>query len=292
MWQVIHKAFGTRDSGLKIPLLISRPFAKANPMKPIRSALRGLGACAALLLLNAGADARPFDDIKKDGKIIVATEGQFAPFNYFQGARLTGFEVDVAEAMAAKMGVTIEWKALGFDALLAGLRQDRWDMVIASHGITEERAKAVTFTEPHYCSGGVIISKDPAIKSAKDLAGKVVSVQTGTTYLENVKKLAGVKEMKNFPQDTDARAALATGRVDAWVTDRFVAKTALEANPGLGMKMGDFLFVERIASAVSKGNTSLAGEVNKALAAIQADGSYATISKKWFGEDIRCKAPA
>jgi polar amino acid transport system substrate-binding protein len=195
----------------------------------------------------------------------------------------------VAEAMAAKMGLKVEWKALGFDALLAGLRQDRWDMVIASHGITEERAKAVTFTEPHYCSGGVIVAKDASIKTAKDLVGKVVSVQTGTTYLENVKKLAGVKDVKNFPQDTDARGALLTGRVDAWVTDRFVAKQALDANPAGGMRMGDFVFVERIASAVGKGNNSLAGEINKALAAILADGSYATLSKKWFNEDIRCK---
>ena len=171
-----------------------------------------------LSLVAMGVQARSFEDVKKDGKIIIATEGQFAPFNYFQGSKLTGFEVDVAEAMAAKMGLKIEWKALGFDALLAG-----------------------------------------------------------------------VKEMKNFPQDTDARAALITGRVDAWVIDRFVAKTSLAASPNAGMKMGDFLFVERIASAVSKRNTSLAGEVNKALAAILADGSYATISKRWFDEDIRCK---
>jgi polar amino acid transport system substrate-binding protein len=244
---------------------------------------------ATVLLAAQPAHSRSFDDVKKDGKLIVATEGQFAPFNYFQGAKLTGFEVEVAEAVVAKMGLKIEWKALSFDALLAGLRQDRWDMVIASHGITDERAKAVTFTEPHYCSGGVIIAKSDAIKTAADLTGKTVAVQTGTTYLENVKKLAGVKEMKNFPQDTDARAALMTGRVDAWVTDRFVARTALEANPNSGLKMGDFLFIERIASAVSKGNTGLAAEVNKALAAIQADGSYAVISKKWFNEDIRCK---
>ena len=243
----------------------------------------------ALLGLAVQATARNIDEIKKDGKIIIATEGQFAPFNYFQGAKLTGFEVEVAEAVAAKMGLKVEWKALSLDALLTGLRQDRWDMVIASHGITDERAKAVTFTEPHYCSGGVIITKDPAIKSAKDLAGKVVSVQTGTTYLENVKKVSAVKEVKNFPQDTDARAALVSGRVDAWVTDRFVALNSLNAAPGAGMKMGDFLFVERIASAVAKGNTGLANEVSKALAAIQADGSYATISKKWFNEDIRCK---
>ena len=253
-----------------------------------RSSLKWLLAAGAVFMLGS-AQARPFDEVKKDGKIIIATEGQFAPFNYFQGTKLTGFEVDVAEAIAAKMGLKVEWKALGFDALLAGLRQDRWDMVIASHGITEERAKAVTFTEPHYCSGGVIVAKDAAIKSAKDLVGKVVSVQTGTTYLENVKKLAGVKEVKNFPQDTDARGALLTGRVDAWVTDRFVAKQALDANPSGGMRMGDFVFVERIASAVAKGNSSLAGEINKALAAIQADGSYAALSKKWFNEDIRCK---
>ena len=259
-------------------------------MKLLKSISRSLTlALAAAAVFSLGAQARTFDEIKKDGKIIIATEGQFAPFNFFQGAKLTGFEVEVADAVAAKMGLKPEWKALSFDALLTGLRQDRWDMVIASHGITEERAKAVTFTDPHYCSGGVIVAKDPAIHSAKDLAGKVVSVQTGTTYLENVKKVADVKEIKNFPQDTDARAALASGRVDAWVTDRFVAKQALDANPNAGMKIGDFLFIERIASAVAKGNTSLAGEINKALAAIQADGTYAAISKKWFNEDIRCK---
>ncbi len=257
-------------------------------MMPKRTSLKWLLAASAALIWG-GAQARPFDAIKKDGKIIIATEGQFAPFNFFQGTKLTGFEVDVAEAIAAKMGVKVEWKSLGFDALLAGLSQDRWDMVIASHGITEERAKAVTFTDPHYCSGGVIVTKDAAIKTAKDLAGKVISVQTGTTYLENVKKLAGVKEVKNFPQDTDARGALLTGRVDAWVTDRFVAKQALDANPTGGMRLGDFVFVERIAPAVAKGNSSLAGAVNKALAAILADGTHAALSKKWFKEEIRCK---
>ncbi|WP_284614581.1 ABC transporter substrate-binding protein [Aquabacterium humicola] len=258
-------------------------------MKLLQSLTRRALITVALAGMAVTVQARSFDDIKKDGKIVIATEGQFAPFNFFQGSKLTGFEVEVAEAIAAKMGLKVEWKALSFDALLTGLRQDRWDMVIASHGITDERAKAVTFTEPHYCSGGVIITKKPEIKTAKDLAGKVIAVQTGTTYQENVKKVSAVKEIKNFPQDTDARAALVSDRVDAWVTDRFVAMNSLSANPGAGLKMGDFLFIERIASAVAKGNTGLAGEINKALAAIQADGSYAAISKKYFNDDIRCK---
>ena len=186
-----------------------------------------LVASAVALCAVFSVQARTLDEIKKDGKILIATEGQFAPFNFFNGTTLTGFEVDLAELVAKKMGVTIQWKTLGFDALLTGLRQDRWDLVIASHGITDERAKAVTFTEPHYCSGGMIIAMDPSIRTAKDLAGKVVAVQTGTSYLENVQKVSAIKEMKNFPTDVDARSALNSRRVDAWVTDRFVAKAVV-----------------------------------------------------------------
>lgn len=235
------------------------------------------------------ASARTFEEIKKDGKMVVASEGAFPPFNYFQGPTLTGFEIDLAEALAKKLGVEIEWRALSFDALLAGLRQDRWDMVIASFGITEERAKAVTFTNPHYCSGGIIVSRDPAIKTVKDLAGKTVVVQTGTTYLQQVEKLPGLKEVKNFPKDTDARAALTAGRADAWVTDRFVALSAVKSAGGGQLKLGDFVFVEKIAMAVKKGNSSLASALDKALEEIQADGTYERISKKYLGEDIRCR---
>lgn len=244
---------------------------------------------AASLTMALGAHARSLEDIQKEGKILFATEGQFPPFNYFQGTKLSGFEIELAELVAKKMGVTIEWKALGFDALLAGLRQDRWDIVIASHGITDERAKAVTFASPHYCSGGQVVSLDSAIKTGADLSGKVVAVQTGTTYLESVKKLPGIKEVKNFPKDTDARTALLSHRVDAWVSDRFVVKQALSAAPDAGLKAGDMVFVERIAAAVAKGNQSLAAGYNKALAEVMADGSYAALSKKYFNEDVRCK---
>lgn len=253
--------------------------------------MRTLSRLFALLLavVATTAEARTFEEIKADGKIIIASEGAFPPFNFFQGPKLSGFEIDLAEALAKKMGVAIEWRALGFDALLAGLRQDRWDLVIASFGITAERAKAVTFTDPHYCSGGVIVAKDPAIKAVKDLAGKTIAVQTGTTYLENVKKLPGVGEVKNFPKDTDARAALVAGRVQVWVTDKFVAKGALAADPGAGLQLGDFVFVEKIASAIKKGNTSLEQAYNKALAELLADGTYEAISKKWMNEDVRCR---
>jgi polar amino acid transport system substrate-binding protein len=244
---------------------------------------------AAAAAASAGAWARPLDAIKKSGKLIAATEGAFTPFNYFDGPKLTGFEVEIAELLAKKMGLAIEWKTVGFDALLTGLAQDRWDLVIASHGITEERAKAVSFTSPHYCSGGMIVSKDPKIRTAKDLAGKTVGVQTGTTYLSNVQKLGTAKEVRNFPSDADARSALAAGRVDAWVTDRFTAIESARKNPQLKLNLGDLLFTEQIAAAAAKGNTTLVAAWNDALAKAMADGSYAALSKKYFGEDVRCK---
>ena len=252
-------------------------------MKFFKAIATAVAICAAF-----SVQARSIDAIKKDGKILLATEGQFAPFNFFKGTTLTGFEVEVAELVAKKMGLKVQWKTIGFDALLTGLKQDRWDLVIASHAITDERAKAVTFTTPHYCSGGLVVAMDPAIRTAKDLVGKVVAVQTGTSYLENVQKIANIKDMKNFPTDVDARSALVSKRVDAWVTDRFVAKEVAAKNPTAGFKLGELVFVEKVASAVAKGNTGLADAWSKALAETMADGSYKAVSQKYFGEDVRC----
>lgn len=247
-------------------------------------------AAAALALLGTTAvQARPLDAIQKDGTIRLATEGYYPPFAYFEGKKLVGFEVDLAELMAQKMGVKFEWKTVPFDSLLTGLSQDRWDLVISSHGITPEREKAVTFTLPHYCSGAQVVARDDSIKNAKDLAGKVVVAQTGTTYLQYVQKnVPGVKRLVNFPTNEAALQALMSKRADAWVTERFLAKEMLAKNPNAHYKQGDLLFVERIAAAVSKDNKTLVTAWNQAFDAALKDGSYAKISQKWFKEDIRC----
>jgi polar amino acid transport system substrate-binding protein len=254
------------------------------------SSLAAVAVAAVMVFGASAASARNIDAIKKAGTIIVATEGQYAPFNFFEGSKLTGFEVDLMEGVAKKMGLKIEWKTLGFDALLTGLGQDRWDLVIASHGITDERAKAVTFTNPHYCSGGAIVTKNAALKTAKDLAGKVIAVQTGTSYLESAQKIPGVKEVKNFPKDPDAQAAVASGRADVWVTDKFVAIEMLKTNKNTGLTATGMLFVEKIAAAAAKGNQGVADAYNKALGEFMAKGGgYDALSMKYFGEDVRCK---
>lgn len=243
---------------------------------------------AAALCLATSLEARPLEAIRQDGKLLLATEGQYPPFNFFQGEQLSGFEVDLAELVSRKMGLQPQWKTLSFDALLTGLQQDRWDLVIASHAITKERAKAVTFTQPHYCSGSVIISLSPKVHNAKDLAGKVVAVQTGTSYVEQLKRIPGIKAVKNFPTDTDARSALVSKRVDAMVTDEFVAQQMLRKSPKAGFHQGDTLSVEHVAAAVALGNHGLADAWSQALKAVLADGSYARLTQKYFQQDIRC----
>lgn len=227
--------------------------------------------------------------IDKSQPLKIATEGAFAPFNYFKGKELTGFEVELGNELAKKVTGKSEWKTTPFDSLLIGLNQKRYDFVIASHGVTEERAKAVDFTNPHYCTGGIIISQAGGPKTVADLKGKIVAVQVGTTYLENVKKIPGVKEVKTYPKDTDALQNLMANRVDAWVTDKFVALDAVKANTKHNLQVGELVFQEKIAMAVAKGNTELKGELNAALDALKKDGTYTKISQKYFGEDVSCR---
>lgn len=249
---------------------------------------KALLTLSTLALLASVAEARTWADIKSSGTIKIATEGAFPPFNLLKGNQLTGFEVDLANALAKQMGLKVQWITQPFENLLIGLNQDRYDFVIASHGITPERQRAVDFTNPHYCTGGAIVSRVGGPKTAADLKGKTVAVQVGTTYLQNVSKVPGVGSVKTFPKDTDAQAALMAGRVDSWVGDKFTGLDLVKAQKGK-LVQGALLFNERIGMAVKKGNSSLLKELNSALAKAMQDGTYAKISGEYFGQDIRCR---
>jgi polar amino acid transport system substrate-binding protein len=251
-------------------------------MRSISALLLALG-----FALAAPAQAREWATIQQSGTIVAATEGAYPPFNYFQGKKLTGYEVEVMEAVAAKLGLKLEWRTLGFDAQVAAVALDRFDLAIASHGITEERQKSVDFTLPHYCSGGQIVSQPGGPLKAADVQGKVLGVQLATTYADAARKLSGVKEVKTYTKDTDAQQALLARRVDAWVTDRFVAQTAIQKAGGK-LKGGDMVFVERVAMILRKGNTELAGKLNQALKDLHTDGTLKRISEKYFKEDVTC----
>lgn len=240
------------------------------------------------LFCSLSLQAKSLKDIQASKKIRITTEGTFPPFNFFKGKDLSGFEVEVTNAVVSDLKLIPEWKTYNFDSLLIGLAQDRSDLVVSSHGVTDERSKVVDFLDPHYCTGGVIVSKAGGPKTFAEIKNKRVVVQVGTTYLGWLEK-NGLKSAKTFPKDTDCLQNLLMGRADVWVTDKFVALDAIKANPKANLVLGDMIFEEKIAMAVSKGNTELRKALNTALSDVLADGRYKALSEKYFGLDIRCK---
>ena len=247
-----------------------------------------LTAIVPLSILSAPAQARDWNVVKDSGTIIAATEGAFYPFNYFEGPKLTGYEVDVAEAVAKKLGLKLEWRVVSFDAQLASIRQDRFDFAIASHGYTEERAKAVDFASPHYCTGGQIAAAKNGTLTTAALNGKTVGVQLATSYFDNAKKVPGIKEIKTYKADPEAFSALKAGKIDAWISDKWLIKATLEKNPDSGIVAGEQLFVERVSMIVRKNNKEFVEKLNQAIGELQKDGTLAAISQKYFKTDITC----
>lgn len=234
--------------------------------------------------------ARSWQEIQNSKILRLATEGAYPPFNFFKGKELVGYEVDYAKAIAKELGLTIEWKTLPFDSLLIGLNQDRYDAVIASHSITEERAKTVDFAAPHYCSGGVILTKgEHGPKTAQELTGKTVGTQIGTTYYDRAKSIANL-QVKTFPKDTDSLQNLMMGKVDAVITDRFVAIEAKNTHSSQKLVIGEMLFPDKIAAAVKKGHQELLEIWNQAHQKLVNNGTLSSIGTGYFGQSIACES--
>jgi len=254
----------------------------------MRKLKMAVGLLAGLFLLAGVAQARDWSEIKKSGTIIAVTEGAFYPFNYFEGSKVTGFEVDIAEAVAKQMGLKIEWRVVPFDAEVAAIRQNRFDFAIASHGYTEERAKAVDFANPHYCTGGQIVGHKNGPLTVAALNGKTVAVQLATSYFDHAKQIAGIKEVKTYKSDPEAFAALKANKVDAWISDKWLVKADLDKNPDPAITTGEQVFVERVSAIMAKNNTELRNQFNLALDGIMKNGTYQTLSNKYFKTDISC----
>lgn len=257
----------------------------------MRFLARLLSAVIPLSLMIAGpSEAREWPVIKQSGTLVAATEGGFQPFNYYDGPKLTGFEVDLAEAIAKKLGLKLEWRVVPFDGQIAALKQDRFDFAIASHGYTEERAKSVDFANPHYCTGGQIAAHKDGPLTVVALNGKTVGVQLATSYADAAKKVKGIKTIKTYKGDPEAFAALRANKVDAWISDKFTVKATLDKNPDAGITGGELVFVERVSMILRKNNKELADKLNQALADVMKDGTYKALSEKYFKEDVSCRS--
>ncbi len=223
----------------------------------------------------------------QDNVIRVGTDATFPPMTFVANGKKTGFDIELVEALAKSMGKKVEWVDIDFKGLIPGLLSKRLDMAVSAIYITDERKKVVDFSDSYYPGGLVIMIKDSntTIKSPSDLDGKKVSVQVGTksvSYLqEHYPKVQRVEVEKN----QEMFNLVEIGRVDAVVTGKPGVQQYMRTRPGMRM-LKEQLTTEEYGFALRKDTPELTKAVNQALAKIKADGSYSSMVKKWFGDNI------
>jgi cystine transport system substrate-binding protein len=245
---------------------------------------------AAALPAMAVADSNALDDVKKRGMLRIALEGTFPPFNYQDASgNLTGFEIDLGNALAKQIGVKAEFLPTKWDGILAGLDSGRYDVVLNQVTITPERQEKYDFSAPYTVSGiQIIVRRADAdrIKTAADLAGKSVGVGLGTNYEQWLRKNVPTANVKTYDDDPTKFADLRTGRLDAVLADRLVAANKIKQFGGDVVAAGDPVAKELQGIAVRKDHPQLRDALDKALVSLHSDGTFVAISEKWFGTDV------
>jgi len=222
-----------------------------------------------------------------DGELVIAMSGEFQPFSYFEDNELTGFDYDIGVAIAEEMGLEPKTETGAFDTLIQGVKSQRYDVLIASMTPTEERDRAVDFTDSYYTSGATMfVPQDSDCEDPTAMDSPKVGVASGTTYQTFLEDEGLAGEVVTFTSDVTALQDVDAGRLDGAMTDRLVGLYQIDRAERDLRACGDPLYSEEPAFAVDEGNTALVDQLNEALATIKADGTYAEISKKWFGQDI------
>lgn len=219
-------------------------------------------------------------------ELIVATDTAFVPFEFKQGDDYVGFDIDLWDAIAQELGLKYRLQPMDFGGIIPALQTKNVDVALAGITIREDRAKVIDFSDGYYDSGFLImVPADSAIAGASDLKGKTLAVKTGTSATDYAKEHFDGTELRLFPNIDNAYLELQTGRVDAAMHDTpNVLYYIATAGGGKVKAVGEQMMAHQYGIGFPKGSP-LVADVNKALAAIKADGRYAAIYKKWFGTE-------
>ena len=222
------------------------------------------------------------------GKLHMSTNAAFPPYEMvadgegFNGTGFEGIDIEIASAIADKLGLELQIDDMDFDAALLAVQQGKSDMVMAGVTVTDERQNVMDFTDS-YATGiqSIIVKEDSDIASVDDLAGKKIGTQRGTTGYLYCSDDFGDENVVAYDDGLTAVQMLNNGQVDCVVIDNAPAKEFIAANPGL--KLLDTAYVEEsYAIGIGKGNTELKDAINTALEELKADGTLQAIVDKYI----------
>ncbi len=238
---------------------------------------------------------------KDENVLVMATNAQFPPYEFYEGDEMVGIDVEIAGKIAEKLDMKLEIKDVEFDGIVAGVASGKYDMGMAGMTVTEERKQSVNFTDS-YAKGvqAVIVNADSAYTSYEEFYtgfdadgnpagvkdGITIGVQSGTTgdiYASSdpVDWGFGADNVKQYNNGADAVEALKSGKVTAVIIDNEPAKAYVAANTGLKILEGAYTD-EDYAIAIGKNNTELLEKINTALKELIADGTVAGIVEKYI----------
>lgn len=238
------------------------------------------------LLFAAFATAVAFTQSSRAEDLVVATDTAFVPFEFKEGDKYVGFDIDMWDAIAKEIGVTYTLQPMDFNGIIPALQTKQVDVALAGITIKDERKKVIDFSDGYYDSGFLLmVPADSTIAGADGLKGKVLAVKTGTSATDYAKANFKETELRQFPNIDNAYLELQTGRVDAAMHDTpnvlyYVAK----AGGGKVKAVGEQMMAHQYGIGFPKGS-ELVAKVNAALANMKKDGRYNAIYKKWFGTE-------
>ncbi len=229
------------------------------------------------------------DQVKARGTLRIGLEGTFPPFDSKNAkGELVGFDVDIAKAVAAKLGVKPVFTTTEWSGIIAGLQAGKFDVIVNQVGATDARKQVLDFSTPYTYSGAQLIQrKDDTrdFKSLDDLKGKKLGVGLGTNYEQMAKSVPGI-DVKTYPGASEYLRDLASKRLDAALNDKLML-AYLTKNSPLPLKAGAIVGSEPpSAIPFKKGNPKFEKAIDDAIAQLDADGTLKKISDQWFGIDV------
>ncbi|MEY7999126.1 ABC transporter substrate-binding protein [Clostridium sp. Mt-5] len=239
-----------------------------------------------------GQDAQnTLEKVKKAGVLKVGLEDSFPPMEFRDNQNvLKGFDIDMANAIAKKLGVKAQFVGTEFNGIVLALKSGKFDVIISGMSITDDRKKQIDFSKPYVQDAQIIVTKagNNSIKTSKDLDGKRVGVALGTTSENVVKEFKNIKEVKKYDKTTEELQDLLIGRLDAVIVDEPVGRYYISAadKKGKYTVLSEKLTKEPMGIGFKKGDKELEAAVQKAVDELQKDGTMSKISMKWFGKDI------
>ncbi|MCX2723019.1 ABC transporter substrate-binding protein [Roseibium salinum] len=252
--------------------------------------LRMAAAAVAVMAALGGAEAKEWT------KVRIGTEGAYPPFNSLTAdGQLVGFDIDIANALCEEMKVECDFVTQDWDGMIPALQAGKFDAVIASMSITEERKQKVDFTNKYYNTPPAIaVPKDSKLAgtSDKDLEGVTLGAQSSTTHSNYAEEKLPSADLKLYPTPDEYKLDVASGRIDAVIDDVVVLSDWLASEDGACCKLLGTLTPDPVINgegagiAIRKDDTDLKEKFNEAIDAILANGKYKEINDKYFTFDV------